>query len=243
MFKAAQKVVLSLVLALMIFQVQANTNPTNLILMGPPASGKGTQGEFITKKLGIPVISTGQLLRAEVESGSELGQTLSDRMSQGLLIEDKVVLELLKKRLSQEDAKQGFLLDGFPRTVEQAKALTALGVEIDQVLVLEVPDKMIVKRISGRRIHQPSGRTYHVDTNPPKNEGKDDVTGEPLITRADDTPEVIKKRLEVYHSQTKPVIEYYKALSESGESVDVVIFDGNQSVGQIAEAIEAALER
>lgn len=188
-----------------------------LILLGGPGAGKGTQAGFITEKYGIPQISTGDMLRAAVKSGSPMGLAAKKVMDAGGLVSDDIILGLIAERLKQPDCAKGFLLDGFPRTIPQAEALRTQGVELDFVLEIDVSDEEIIRRMSGRRVHPGSGRTYHVVFNPPKVEGKDDVTGEPLIQRDDDKEETVKKRLAVYHSQTKPLIDYYSKWSNSGD--------------------------
>ncbi|MCF8151750.1 MAG: adenylate kinase [Sulfuritalea sp.] len=187
-----------------------------LILLGGPGAGKGTQAAFITQKYGIPQISTGDMLRAAVKAGTPMGVAAKKVMDAGGLVSDDIILGLIAERLKQPDCAKGFLFDGFPRTIPQAEALRAQGIELDYVLEIDVDDDEIIKRMSGRRVHLGSGRTYHVAFNPPKAEGKDDVTGEPLIQRDDDKEETVRKRLEVYHSQTKPLIDYYSKWSETG---------------------------
>jgi adenylate kinase len=187
-----------------------------LILLGGPGAGKGTQAAFITEKFGIPQISTGDMLRAAVKTGSPMGLAAKKVMDAGGLVSDEIILGLIAERLKQPDCATGFLFDGFPRTLPQAEALRAQGIELDYVLEIDVSDEEIIRRMSGRRVHPGSGRTYHVVFNPPKVEGKDDVTGEPLIQRDDDKEETVRKRLSIYHSQTQPLIEYYSNWSESG---------------------------
>lgn len=187
-----------------------------LILLGPPGAGKGTQANFIKEKFGIPQISTGDMLRAAVKAGTPLGIEAKKVMDAGGLVSDDIIIGLVKDRLQQDDCKSGYMFDGFPRTIPQADAMKDAGVPIDFVLEIDVPDSEIVERMSGRRAHLPSGRTYHVKYNPPKVEGKDDVTGEDLVQRDDDKEETVKKRLDVYHSQTKPLVEYYSAWAASG---------------------------
>jgi adenylate kinase len=187
-----------------------------LILLGGPGAGKGTQAAFITEKYGIPQISTGDMLRAAVKAGSAMGLAAKKVMDAGGLVSDDIILGLITERLKQPDCANGFLLDGFPRTLPQAEALRAQGVELDFVLEIDVSDEEIIRRMSGRRVHPGSGRTYHVVFNPPKVEGKDDATGEPLIQRDDDKEETVRKRLAIYHSQTQPLIEYYSKWSGSG---------------------------
>ncbi|MBN8475952.1 adenylate kinase [Sulfuritalea sp.] len=187
-----------------------------LILLGGPGAGKGTQAAFITEKYGIPQISTGDMLRAAVKAGSAMGLAAKKVMDAGGLVSDDIILGLITERLKQPDCAKGFLLDGFPRTLPQAEALRTQGVELDFVLEIDVSDDEIIRRMSGRRVHPGSGRTYHVVFNPPKVEGRDDVTGEALIQRDDDKEETVRKRLAIYHSQTRPLIEYYSKWSDSG---------------------------
>ncbi|MBP8267856.1 MAG: adenylate kinase [Zoogloea sp.] len=179
-----------------------------LILLGPPGAGKGTQATYIKEKFGIPQISTGDMLRAAVKAGTPLGVEAKKVMDAGGLVSDDIIIGLVKDRLKDADCQAGYMFDGFPRTIPQAEAMKAAGVPIDFVLEIDVPDEDIIGRMSGRRAHVASGRTYHIKFNPPKVEGKDDVTGEPLIQRDDDKEETVKKRLEVYHSQTKPLVAY-----------------------------------
>ncbi|PKO55194.1 MAG: adenylate kinase [Betaproteobacteria bacterium HGW-Betaproteobacteria-21] len=187
-----------------------------LILLGPPGAGKGTQANFIKEKFSIPQISTGDMLRAAVKAGTPLGIEAKKVMDAGGLVSDDIIIGLVKDRLLQDDCKSGYMFDGFPRTIPQADAMKEAGVAIDFVLEIDVPDSEIVERMSGRRAHLSSGRTYHVKYNPPKVEGKDDVTGEDLVQREDDKEETVKKRLDVYHAQTKPLVEYYSTWAASG---------------------------
>lgn len=187
-----------------------------LILLGGPGAGKGTQAGFITEKYGIPQISTGDMLRAAVKGGTPMGLAAKKVMDGGGLVSDEIILGLIGERLKQPDCDKGFLLDGFPRTIPQAEALRVQGVELDCVLEIEVGDDEIIRRMSGRRVHLGSGRTYHVAFNPPRVDGKDDVTGEPLIQRDDDKEETVRKRLLAYHKQTKPLTDFYSRWSESG---------------------------
>ncbi len=189
-----------------------------LILLGPPGAGKGTQANFIKEKFGIPQISTGDMLRAAVKAGTPLGLEAKKVMDAGGLVSDDIIIGLVKDRLQQDDCKAGYMFDGFPRTIPQADAMKDAGVPIDFVLEIDVPDAEIIERMSGRRAHLASGRTYHVKYNPPKVEGKDDVTGEDLVQRDDDKEETVKKRLDVYHSQTKPLVEYYSNWAASGDA-------------------------
>ncbi len=188
-----------------------------LILLGPPGAGKGTQANFIKEKFGIPQISTGDMLRAAVKAGTPLGLEAKKIMDAGGLVRDDIIIGLVKDRLKEPDCQKGYMFDGFPRTIPQAEAMKEAGVPIDFVLEIDVPDEEIIKRMSGRRVHVASGRTYHVIFNPPKVEGKDDVTGEPLIQRDDDKEETVRKRLEVYHQQTEALIGYYGKWAESGQ--------------------------
>jgi adenylate kinase len=188
-----------------------------LMLLGPPGAGKGTQASFIREKYGIPQISTGDMLRAAVKAGTSLGLAAKKVMDAGQLVSDDIIIGLVRDRLQQRDCARGYLFDGFPRTIPQAEALTRAGVPLDYVLEIDVPDDEIVARISGRRVHPASGRTYHVKFNPPKVAGRDDVTGEPLIQRDDDREETVKKRLEVYRAQTRPLVDYYGRWAASGE--------------------------
>jgi adenylate kinase len=188
-----------------------------LILIGPPGAGKGTQAHFITTKYAIPQISTGDMLRAAIKAGSPLGVAAKKVMDQGALVSDDIIIALVKERLKQPDCQRGYLFDGFPRTVPQAEAMRAAGVRLDYVLEIGVPDEEIIARMSGRWVHLASGRTYHVKFNPPKVPGKDDATGEPLIQRDDDKAETVRKRLQVYHSQTEPLIAYYNKWAAEGD--------------------------
>ena len=189
-----------------------------LILLGAPGAGKGTQAAFITEKYGIPQISTGDMLRAAVKAGTPLGLEAKKVMDAGQLVSDEIILGLIKERLKLPDCAKGFLFDGFPRTIPQAEALRTQGVDLDYVMEIDVPDEEIIKRMSGRRVHTASGRTYHVVFNPPKVAGKDDATGEDLIQREDDKEETVKKRLEVYHSQTKPLVDFYSKWAAGGDA-------------------------
>jgi len=182
----------------------------NLILLGPPGAGKGTQAHAICARFSIPQISTGDMLRAAIAAGSILGQRVKSIMDAGELVSDNVILELITERLLEPDCKSGFLFDGFPRTIPQAEALTSNGIALDHVLEIDVSDEEVIRRITGRRIHEASGRVYHVVFNPPEVEGKDDQTGEMLVQRVDDAKETVKERLKVYHDQTRPLVEYYR---------------------------------
>ncbi len=185
-----------------------------LILLGAPGAGKGTQANFICQKYGIPQISTGDMLRAAVKAGTPLGIEAKKVMDAGGLVSDELIINLVKDRIAQPDCAKGFLFDGFPRTIPQAEAMKAAGVKLDYVLEIDVPFEAIIERMSGRRSHPASGRTYHVKFNPPKVEGKDDVTGEPLVQRDDDKEDTVKKRLDVYSSQTRPLVDYYSSWAQ-----------------------------
>ncbi len=215
-----------------------------LILLGGPGAGKGTQANYIKENYQIPQISTGDMLRAAVKAGTELGLKAKEYMDSGGLVPDDVIIGLVKERITESDCEKGFLFDGFPRTIPQADAMKAAGVAIDAVVDINVPDEEIIKRMSGRRAHLASGRTYHVIYNPPKEEGKDDVTGEPLVQRDDDKEETVRKRLEVYHDQTEPLIEYYKAWKSSGEAgaPKYVRFEGVGKVEEIRDQIFSELD-
>ncbi|HEY3327008.1 MAG TPA: adenylate kinase [Novimethylophilus sp.] len=215
-----------------------------LILLGAPGAGKGTQANYIKEKFGIPQISTGDMLRAAVKAGTPLGVAAKQVMDAGGLVSDDIIIGLVKERIKDADCANGFLFDGFPRTIPQAEAMKDAGVGIDYVVEIDVDDAEIVKRMSGRRVHQPSGRTYHVIFNPPKVEGRDDATGEPLIQRDDDQEETVKKRLDVYHSQTKPLVDYYANWAASGKpgSPKHVRIAGVGSVEDIRDQIFTALK-
>ncbi|MEK8084841.1 adenylate kinase [Aquabacterium sp. A3] len=189
-----------------------------LILLGAPGAGKGTQAAFLCQHYGIPQISTGDMLRAAVKAGTPLGLEAKKVMDAGQLVSDDIIIGLVKERISQPDCGQGFLFDGFPRTIPQAEAMKAAGVKIDYVLEIDVPDSSIIERMSGRRVHVASGRTYHVTFNPPKVAGKDDVTGEDLIQRDDDHEDTVRKRLDVYHQQTRPLVDYYGQWAATGDN-------------------------
>lgn len=205
-----------------------------IILLGSPGSGKGTQAQFITEKYGIPQISTGDMLRAAVREGSPLGVEAKKVMDAGGLVSDAIILGLIKERIARPDCAKGFLLDGFPRTIAQAEGLDEMGVSIDTVIEIVVSDEEIVKRMAGRRVHLASGRTYHIEYNPPKVEGKDDVTGEALIQRDDDKEETVRKRLQVYHEQTKPLVGYYSSAERPAKFSSIA---GVGTVKQITEKV------
>ncbi|MDA8162746.1 MAG: adenylate kinase [Desulfobacteraceae bacterium] len=214
-----------------------------LILLGGPGAGKGTQANLIKEKFGIPQISTGDMLRAAVKAGTPLGLEAKKFMDAGGLVPDDVIIGLVKDRIKEADCQKGFLFDGFPRTIPQAEAMKKAGVKIDYVVDIEVPDAEIIKRMSGRRVHLASGRTYHIVFNPPKAEGKDDVTGEPLIQRDDDKEDTVKKRLDVYHAQTEPLVKFYTDWQKSGDKVapKLVKINGVGSVDSITQQIFKAL--
>ncbi|NBT33940.1 MAG: adenylate kinase [Betaproteobacteria bacterium] len=189
-----------------------------VILLGPPGAGKGTQATFIKERFGIPQISTGDMLRAAVSAGTPIGLQAKAVMDSGALVSDEIIINLVKERLMAADCQAGYLFDGFPRTIPQAEALKEAGVPIDVVLEVQVPDSDIIERMSGRRVHMASGRTYHLHFNPPKEPGVDDLTGEALIQRDDDREETVRKRLEVYHAQTKPLVDFYSRWAESKDA-------------------------
>jgi adenylate kinase len=210
------------------------------ILLGSPGSGKGTQAQFITEKFGIPQISTGDMLRAAVREGTPLGLEAKKIMDAGQLVSDAIILGLIKERIQADDCINGFLLDGFPRTIAQADGLAGMDVQLDQVLEIAVEDEEIIKRLSGRRVHPGSGRTYHIMFNPPRQEGMDDETGEALIQREDDKEETVRKRLAVYHEQTKPLIGYYQSKAAAGQ-LKYSTVAGVGSVQEITSKVLAAL--
>lgn len=207
-----------------------------LILLGAPGAGKGTQAQFICEKFGIPQISTGDMLRAAIKAETPLGLKVKDVMASGGLVSDDIIIALVKERIIQPDCKNGFLFDGFPRTIPQAEAMVDAGVDLDCVLEIDVKDEEIIQRLSGRRVHQDSGRVYHVVYNPPKTEGVDDVTGEPLIQREDDKEETVRKRLAVYHEQTEPLVDFYKNLT-SDNAPKYLYVPGVGSVEEIRDAV------
>ncbi|SHF67461.1 adenylate kinase [Vibrio gazogenes] len=211
-----------------------------IILLGAPGAGKGTQAQFIMEKYGIPQISTGDMLRAAIKAGTELGKQAKAVIDAGQLVSDDIILGLIQERIAQPDCEKGFLLDGFPRTIPQADGLKAMGIEIDYVIEFDVADKVIVERMAGRRAHLPSGRTYHVVYNPPKVEGKDDITGEALVIRDDDKEETVRSRLAVYHEQTAPLIEYYSKEAAAGKT-QYLQLDGTKQVAEVSADIEKAL--
>jgi adenylate kinase len=214
-----------------------------LILLGAPGAGKGTQAAFISQKFGIPQVSTGDMLRAAVKAGTPLGLAAKRVMDSGALVGDDIIIGLVQERIAQPDCANGFLFDGFPRTIPQAEAMKNAGVKLDVVLEIDVPDSAIIERMSGRRVHAPSGRTYHVRFNPPKTPGQDDATGEELIQRDDDREETVKKRLEVYQSQTRPLVDYYARWAATGDAQAPAYrkIDGTGTVEQITQRALRAL--
>lgn len=213
-----------------------------IILLGPPGAGKGTQAKFITERFNIPQISTGDMLRAAVKAGTELGLKAKHIMASGGLVSDDLIIALVKERIKAPDCAKGFLFDGFPRTIPQAQALLDAGIDIDAVVEIFVEDEKIVSRLSGRRVHEASGRIYHVQHNPPKTPGLDDVTGEPLVQRGDDREETVRNRLKIYHEQTEPLVAFYKKLSrESARAIRYARVDGMGSLDAVEARLLAAL--
>ena len=208
-----------------------------IILLGPPGAGKGTQAKFITETFGIPQISTGDMLRAAIKQGTELGQKVDAVIKAGDLVSDDLIIDLVKERIAQPDCEQGCIFDGFPRTIPQAEALDQAGVKIDHVLEIAVPDESIIERMSGRRFHMDSGRSYHTKYNPPKEPGVDDVTGEPIIQREDDKPEVVKDRLSTYHAQTEQLVNFYS----DQQAVEFNRVDGTQPIDEVKSQVQAIL--
>ena len=214
-----------------------------IILLGPPGAGKGTQAEYIKNKLSIPQIATGQVLREAVAKKTQLGIKIKDIMDRGELVPDNLIIGIVKDRLIQPDCAKGYLLDGFPRTLPQAEALVTNNIKIDNVIVLSVDLEAIVKRISGRWVHEPSGRSYHTEVNPPKTKGLDDLTKEPLTQRVDDQEITVRDRLRVYEKLTKPLIAYYEKLSQNDRELNFGVIDGNQSIELVTKAIFYNLNR
>jgi adenylate kinase len=214
-----------------------------IILLGMPGAGKGTQARFLMEKYGIPQISTGDMLRAAIKSGTPLGAQARSYMDRGALVPDEIVIALVRERVKAEDCLRGFIVDGFPRTIPQAEALRRVGIDIDFVLNIDVSDEEILRRMSGRFVHPASGRSYHVVFNPPRVAGKDDVTGDALVQRDDDREETVKKRITTYHAQTKPLVEYYSRWSQSGDAraPRYARIDGNGTVDEIRGRLLAAL--
>ena len=215
-----------------------------IILLGAPGAGKGTQAQFITEKFDIPQISTGDMLRSAVNAGTELGLKVKEVMASGGLVSDDIIIELIRERITEEDCRNGFLLDGFPRTIPQAEALKDHGIEIDYVVEIDVDDEEIIQRLSGRRIHEGSGRVYHVQHQPPKEAGKDDETGEPLIQREDDKEETVRNRLNIYKDQTAPLVDFYRnwAEKEPAAAPGYICVKGVGTVDDIRDRIFAQLK-
>lgn len=207
-----------------------------IVLLGAPGAGKGTQAQFLMEKFSIPQISTGDMLRAAIKAGSELGNQAKAVMDAGQLVSDDLIIGLVKERVAQEDCKQGFLLDGFPRTIPQADAMKLNGIHVDHVLEFDVPDEVIVERMAGRRVHSGSGRVYHLVYNPPKIAGKDDLTGDELAIRPDDEETTVRKRLAIYHDQTKPLVDFYQREARDGNCSYLTI-DGTQVVEKVNELL------
>jgi len=218
-------------------KIQEETYRMKLMLLGAPGAGKGTQAQFIIEEFHIPQISTGEMLRNAVKAQSELGKQVKSIMDSGELVPDSIIIDLVKERISKSDCANGFILDGFPRTLAQAKALKDQNIMLDAVIEIDVPDEVIVERMSGRLTHPASGRVYHKIYNPPQQTGKDDVTGEDLIQREDDKEATVRQRLNVYHDQTKPLIAYYKQEADNAESLQYVYVDGTQAVAVIKNQI------
>ena len=211
-----------------------------IILLGAPGAGKGTQAQFLMGKYGIPQISTGDMLRSAIKEGTELGLAAKRVMDEGKLVSDDIIIGLVKERIAKDDCKDGFLLDGFPRTIPQADAMKEAGIKVDHVIEFDVPDDVIVERMGGRRVHPESGRVYHVVYNPPKVEGKDDQTGDALIIRDDDKEDTVRKRLGVYHEQTKPLVNYYQSEADSG-NCEYHKMDGTKPVEQVSQKLALLL--
>lgn len=213
-----------------------------MILLGAPGAGKGTQAKFLTETYAIPQISTGDMLRAAVKAESDMGLKVKSVMESGGLVTDDIIIGLVKERITEDDCAEGFLFDGFPRTIPQAEAMEDAGVEIDVVLEIDVPDDEIVRRLSGRRVHLDSGRVYHVDFNPPAKEGLDDVTGEPLVLRKDDEEDTVRKRLSLYHEQTKPLVNFYQEMEKKTGKMRFIKIDGTRSINEIVAYIKQSLD-
>jgi len=211
------------------------------ILLGAPGAGKGTQAQFLTKEFNIPQISTGDMLRAAIKAGTELGKQAKEAIDAGQLVTDEIIIGMVKERITEEDCANGFLLDGFPRTVPQADAVAEAGISIDAIVEIDVPDEEIITRMSGRRCHLPSGRTYHTVYNPPKEADKDDETGEDLVQRDDDKPDVVKDRLDVYHKQTAPLINYYTEVAQKDSSLKYIKVDGTKPIDEVEKSITSKL--
>jgi adenylate kinase len=213
-----------------------------IILLGAPGAGKGTQAQFLMNKFGIPQISTGDMLRSAIKTGTEMGLAAKKVMDAGQLVSDDIIIGLVKERIAQEDCANGFLLDGFPRTIPQADAMQEANIEVDYCIEFDVPDDVIVDRMSGRRVHPASGRVYHVQYNLPKNEGKDDLTGDVLVIRDDDKEETVRSRLGVYHEQTKPLVDYYAAAAANGDC-EYFKIDGTKPVDKVRAELEVLLNQ
>ena len=214
-----------------------------ILLIGAPGAGKGTQAELICKNHHIPHIATGDMLRQAIKNKTPLGEKARIAMEAGELVADDIVISLVKERIQQSDATQGFLLDGFPRTINQAMALQENDIKLDHVIEIAVPDELVIKRVSGRRVHIPSGRVYNTDLNPPKEPGKDDITGEPLIQREDDKEETVRRRLENYHRETAPLIVYYKVTAQRAGRPKFAKIDGTKSMAAVNDGIEDFLKK
>ncbi|GGD56131.1 adenylate kinase [Lacimicrobium alkaliphilum] len=212
-----------------------------IILLGAPGAGKGTQAQFLMGKFGIPQISTGDMLRAAIKAGTELGLEAKKIMDEGKLVSDELIIGLVKERIAQADCENGFLLDGFPRTIPQADAMQDQGINVDHVIEFDVADDVIVSRMAGRRVHPASGRVYHIEHNPPNVAGKDDVTGEDLVVRPDDQEETVRKRLAIYHEQTKPLVDYYQQQAEKDKCAYHKV-DGTKPVEQVSEELSKLLD-
>lgn len=213
-----------------------------VILLGPPGAGKGTQAQFITDAFNIPQISTGDMLRAAIKAGTELGKKVDAVMSAGELVSDDLIIALVKERIAEDDCSNGFLFDGFPRTIPQAEAMQEAGVSIDHVVEIAVEDEVIVARLSGRRVHEASGRVYHIEHNPPQTDGIDDETGEPLVQRADDSEETIRNRLSIYHEQTEALVNFYRnQASGNAPGPEYHQINGEQSVDRVKQGVINAL--
>jgi len=213
-----------------------------IILLGGPGAGKGTQANYIKEKYGIPQISTGDMLRAHVKAGTELGVAAKKIMDEGGLVSDEIILGLVKERITENDCKNGYLFDGFPRTIAQAEGMQKAGIDVQYVVEIQADDEAIIQRMSGRRVHLSSGRTYHVQFNPPSVEGKDDETGEDLIQRDDDKEETVRKRLDIYHEQTSPLINFYKRLESDSSSLKYIIIDGMKDVIEVSKSVLLSLK-
>jgi adenylate kinase len=215
-----------------------------ILLLGLPGAGKGTQAQFLIQRYKIPQISTGDMLREAIKAGSKLGMEAKSFMDRGALVPDPVVIGLVKERVRAADCANGFIMDGFPRTLPQAEALRDAGIDLDFVVEIEVPDADILRRMSGRRVHLASGRSYHIEFNPPKVEGKDDVTGEPLVQRSDDNEETVMKRIKTYHDQTKPLVDYYSSWKARGDTraPAYVNINGSEAVETVRDKVLAAID-